>query len=461
MESTGNLHKCGTARNVARPAAAFFCSLLIALSAAQVARSEPGAPESRGTPRPAAEQAAQGKHAAGVIPSPEAGWPQWRGRWRDGISDETGLLESWPEGGPKLVWRVQGLGRGWSSPIITGGAIYITGDVGEDLIIFAFNLDGKPLWQAKNGPAWKASWPGARACCAASEGRLYHMNAHGRAACLDQKTGRELWAVDTLERFEAKNITWAIANCLLVDGPRVIVTPGGRKAMMAALDKKTGETVWASEPIADDKTGYSSPILFEYAGRRHIVNFSGRHAFGADADTGRLLWTVPCKNQYDVNVSNPAYADGAVFIVAPDGPDAALYRLRPEAGGEKVEQAWAADLDTLTGGVVVVDGCIYGAGYRKFKGWRCLDWQTGRTKWESRDVDSGSAIWADGRLYILAESGPMVLAKPTPAGLEVCGRFDFVPSAKKRDVWPHPVLLDGRLYLRYHDTLACYDVRAK
>jgi hypothetical protein len=148
----------------------------------------------------------------GLIASPEPGWPQWRGRRRDGISDEKGLLASWPEGGPKLLRKVSGLGRGWSSPIVVGQRLFITGDVGDDLVIFAFDREGKPLWQAKNGKSWQGQFPGARACCAFSEGRLYNCNAHGRVACLEAATGKELWAVEILDRFEGRNITWALSG---------------------------------------------------------------------------------------------------------------------------------------------------------------------------------------------------------------------------------------------------------
>jgi outer membrane protein assembly factor BamB len=399
--------------------------------------------------------------------SPEEGWPAWRGKFRDGISDEKGLLQEWPEGGPKLLWKVADLGRGWSSPIVTGGTIYITGDVGDDLVIRAFDLDGKPKWQAANGAAWKGPYPGSRACCAYSGGRLYNMNAHGRVACLEAATGKELWAVDTLARFEGKNITWALSECLLVDGPRVIVTPGGRKAMMAALDAKTGETVWASDPIPTekggaDRAGYSSPILFEFGGRRHLANFASRHVFGVDADTGKLQWSAEYVNRFEVNCSTPVYSDGAVLFLAPDGPNATLFGLKVQGETVRAEKAWANSLDTLSGGAVLVQGKLFGAGYRSFKGWRCLDWKTGQTRYEVQEPTSGAAVWADGRLYVLAETGPAALLKPTATGLETCGRFDFAPAAaKKRDAWPHPVICAGRLYLRYHETLACYDVRGK
>jgi outer membrane protein assembly factor BamB len=412
--------------------------------------------------RPALAAEAPGRHAPGLIASPEPGWPQWRGKYRDAISDETGLLQSWPEGGPKLLWKIGGLGKGWSSPIIAGGAIYITGDVGDACTVFAFDLEGKPRWQAANSESWQGSYPGARAACAYSDGRLYHMNAHGRVACMDAATGKELWAVNVLETFEAKNLTWAMAECLLVDGPRIIVTPGGRKAMMAALDKLTGKTVWVSEPIAGERAGYASPILFEFGGRRHIVTMSSRHALGADADSGKLQWTTEFVNRYQVNVCTPVYSGGRVLFVSPDGPNATAYDLGVQGDRTQAREAWKNDLDTCTGCGVLVDGVFYGAGYRKLRGWRGLDWKSGETKFAASEPDSGSCIWADGRLYILSESGPMSLLKPTPGGFETCGRFNLVPpSPRKSDVWPHPVLLDGRLYLRYHDTLWCYDVRAK
>jgi outer membrane protein assembly factor BamB len=221
--------------------------------------------------------------------------------------------------------------------------------------------------------------------------------------------------------------------------------------------------VWASEPIAGDNAGYASPLLFEFGGRRHLASMSSRHAFGVDADSGKLQWTTEFVNRYQVNVCTPVYAGGRVLFVSPDGPNATAFDLGVQGDRTQAKEAWKNDLDTCTGAGVLVDGTYYGAGYRKLRGWRGLDWKTGEAKFDTTAVDSGSAIWADGRLYILSESGPMWLIKPTPTGFEVCGRFDLVPPAvgRKRDVWAHPVLLDGRLYLRHHDTLWCYDVRGK
>jgi outer membrane protein assembly factor BamB len=409
-------------------------------------------------PDPNTRVAAQ-RDANGPIASPEPDWPQWNGPRRDGISRENGLLLKWPEGGPRLVWKSGDLGRGWSSPIIVHDRLYITGDVGDDLVIFAFDLDGKRLWEAKNGRSWKGPYPGARACCAYSEGKLYHMNAHGRVACLEAATGKEVWAVNVLERFRGRNITWAMSECLLVDGARVIVTPVGEKGLMAALDKRTGQTLWTTPPLREDRASHSSPLLFRHAGRRIVANCSSAQGFAVDADTGKLLWTVPLRGPYGVNVATPVYGAGKVFYVAPD-IYGTCYKLQPAESGPQPRKAWDTILDTCTGTVLLLDGALYGSGYKKHKSWLCVDWRSGETRYELDDLAPGAAVYADGRLYCLAEDGRATLLRPTPGRFEIDGQFRLVPE-KVNDAWAHPVLLHGRLYLRYQEKLWCYDVQVK
>ncbi len=393
----------------------------------------------------------------GYVASPEPGWPQWRGPRRDAVSAEKGLLQAWPEGGPRLLWKAEALGRGWSSPIVVGDRVFITGDAGGECVLYAFDLEGKPVWKAPNGRSWKDPWPGARACPAWSEGRLYHMNAHGRTACFDAATGKELWAVEALQRFEGRNITWATSECLLVDGSRVIVTPGGRKALMAGLDKKTGETVWSSEPLEGDTASYSSPILVRRGGRRLFLSCSSKHGFAVDADTGKLLWTVPMKTPYEVNVSAPAYFEGQAHFAT---PHTAVGTFRLSEDGAKAEPAWTTPLDTCTGGFLLVDGVLYAGGYKKFRHWIGVDWKTGETRSTLKELTTGSAVWADGRLHCLGEDGRAALVTPASDGFKIVGEFRLTPR-RVNDAWAHPVVLDGRLYLRYHDALSCYDVRAR
>jgi outer membrane protein assembly factor BamB len=393
-----------------------------------------------------------------IISSPEPDWPQWRGPRRDGIVDAEGLLPSWPQGGPTLLWKTDGIGTGWSSPIVVNGRVFVTGDVGNDLVVSAFDCNARPRWHSTNGRAWTGSYPGARASCTFSDGRLYHLNAHGRLACLDPATGSENWSLNILDRFGGDNITWALSESVLVDGNRVVVTPGGSQALMAALDKRNGQTIWTTEPLGEDRASHSSPLLFRHAGRRVIANCSSAHGFGVDADSGQLLWTVPLKNRFGVNASSPVFSDESVFFVTPYAEEGRLYRLK--ASGESVvpKHVWSSPLDTVTGCAVLLGDTLFAAGYRKDKWWFGVDWATGENKCELKDFTTGAAVYADNRLYCFDERGQVGLLNATAGSLDVTGQFQLIAD-RVRDAWAHPVVHDGRLYLRYHDSLWCYDVR--
>jgi outer membrane protein assembly factor BamB len=395
-----------------------------------------------------------------IVAATEQGWPQFRGPRRDGASGERGLLAEWPDGGPQKIWSSDKLGRGYSSPIIAGGRIYISGDVGDEEIIFALDLDGRPLWQAANGAVWKEDYPGARGSVTFSEGRVYHQNAHGRLACFDAASGKEIWSVKLLEQFGGKNITWGLSECPLVDERAVYATAGGSDALLVALDKKTGALLWKSKPLHDtegerapENASYASPILIQHGARRLIVGCSLRHAFCADAADGTLLWTRRFPTTYSVISMMPALVGDSVFITAPHGKGGRLLRLAD--GGER----WSTKLDTLQGCVVQTGGKIIGSFYGGRKGWAAISAQTGELLYDTGDFVKGTPLLADGRIYALAEDGWMLLLAAGETAFEIKGRFRFA-EASRRDAWAHPVIHEGRLYLRYHDTMTCYDVRA-
>ncbi len=408
--------------------------------------------------------------AASLIASPEPGWPQFRGPRRDGISDERGLLPSWPEPGPPLLWSAQGLGRGHSSPVFGDGRIYITGDFGEDLQVLAYDLEGKPLWRVKNGDAWLNQHQGARSTVTFNAGRLYHQNAHGRLACLEAATGKELWSVNVLERFRGENIRWGISECLLVDERAVYVTAGGRDALLVAFDKVTGTVLWKSEPLLDvegdgsaDNPGYGSPILVRFAGRRLIIGSSQRHLYCADADTGELQWTRRRSTPYSVLAMMPVLAGDTIFMTAPLAQPGALHRLTASAqpGGKVgVDDLWTTKLDTAQGGVVYGNGRFFGSHYPRRGGWTAIEAATGKVLYEEPGMVKGSVLLADNRLYALTEDGWMHLLRDADTQFAVEGRFRLA-TPRDRDAWTHPVILNGRLYLRFHDTLYCYDIRAQ
>lgn len=411
--------------------------------------------------------------AVEMVRSTEPGWPQFRGAGRDGISRETGLLQAWPDAGPRLVWSAKGAGKGFSSPTISGGRLIVTGDFGAECWIVAYDLAGKELWRARNGDAWLNQYQGARAAVTVSDGRVYHQNAHGRVVALEAGTGREAWAVNVLERYKGENITWGLSECLLVDEQAVYVTAGGREALMVALDKRTGAELWRSDPLVDaagkgevETAAYTPPILVRFAGRRLVIGHSARYLFCLDADTGRLQWTQRRPTPYFVQAVTPTVVGDGIFMAAPLGAPGKLYRLKApgaaDAGGEAkvgVEEAWTSKLDTCHGGVVHVGGRLFGSYYPKRGGWAALDAATGALLYENLEMAKGSALWADGRLYALCEDGWMMLLEPTEKEFAVRGKFRLV-TAKDRDAWAHPVIWEGRMYLRYHDTVWCYEVAA-
>ncbi|NQT86916.1 PQQ-like beta-propeller repeat protein, partial [bacterium] len=340
----------------------------------------------------------------------------------------------------------------------------IGGDVGEELQIFALALDGKTRWQTANGKAWKKAFPGSRGSCCYSGGMIYQMNAHGRVVCLDAATGKEQWVVDVTKRFGGKRAFFGYSECLLVDGDNLIVTPGGPKALIAALNKKTGETVWASEgpPVAGETAGQASPILLTRGGRRQLIGNTSFRTFAVDAETGNVLWTHGLKLVKNACSTIPVLCGDSVFIINTSAKDQHTALLRIDPSGEKAEEAWTVPLSNPSASALYLDGTLYAAGAsRKLEGFVALDVKTGKTTARLPEIKNASAVWAEGKFFVLSADGKALLLKPTAKGFETLGAFPVVENVKKKDAWAHPVLCNGRLYFRYHDELFCYDVKGR
>ena len=418
-------------------------------------------------------------------------WPQWRGPNRDGRSAETGLLGEWPEGGPPQAWEASGLGGGFSSVAVVGGRIYTMGDLGDGQYALALDdRDGAVLWRTRIGPTWEDEYLGPRSTPTVDGERIYVMNTEGEVVCLEAATGEEVWRRSLPEEFgsyimQAMGSTdWKYAESPLVDGDRVIVTPGVSNAAMVALDKRTGEEIWrASIPRLGSSgaygAAYSSAVVSEGASRRHYVQLIGRGLIGIDAESGEFLWGYnPVANDI-ANIATPLVFGDRVFASTGYGAGAALIRLSPseaeEAGeGEEAEEGSRAGVraeevyflsgDTFQnhhGGMILEDGHVYtGTGHnRGFP--LALRVGDGEVAWGPvRNDGTGSAAiaYADGRIYFRYENGVMVLVEATPEGYRERGSFE-IPDVKLPS-WSHPVISGGRLYLREQDRLHVYDVRA-
>jgi outer membrane protein assembly factor BamB len=414
----------------------------------------------------ATEKATQAR----LIASPEPGWPQFRGPRRDGICDERGLLPAWPNTGLQRLWAVTNIGRGYSSPVIANGRLFISGDAGQDLHILAFDLQGGPAWRATNGMAWKDPYPGARSSVTYSGGRIYHQNAHGRLASYDAATGAESWTANLLDQFGGKEITWGLSECVLVHEETVYANVGGSEAQVVALEKSTGKLRWKSEPLAGSDNGgdpqsasYTSPILVDFAGRKLLIGCSLRHLVCLNAEDGKFQWTKPMPTTHSVLALMPVLVGNAVFITAPHGQGGALFELTAPGGpGGLVgaQELWRTRLDSLQGCVVHLDGRLFGSYYSRGKGLAAVDASNGGVVYEQPEFAKGSILAAEGRLYVLCEDGWMLLLEPGPASFDLRGKFRLA-EARTRDAWAHPVIHQARLYLRYHETLSCYDIKAR
>ena len=386
-------------------------------------------------------------------------WSQWRGPNRHGRSTETGLLNEWPEGGPRLIWTVEDIGQGYSTVSIKDGLIYITGIVGEELVVTAFDLDGNVKWRTPHGPGWsrQRSRPGSRATPTVDGDRLYLISGHGKLASFHRTTGKKLWTVDLMSTFDGKVPGWGGAESVLIDGDRLICTPGGQRVGVVALDKITGKTIWEGDPL-ETPAPYASPILVEFGGVRQFVSLVQSGLVGVDANDGRFLWRY--RRAAPPNrpaCSDPLYFDGYVFGASGYNNGGGLVKLAVEGTGVTAAEVWETnEMVNQHGGMVIVDGHIYG---NHHNGWSCLSWETGEPKWHDKGVGKGSLTYADGMLYCVSEqSGTVGLVRATPTAFEMTGTFKM-PSGGEGPYWAHPVVCGGRLYLRHADALHAYDIQ--
>jgi len=385
-------------------------------------------------------------------------WPQFHGPNRDNLSTEKGLLKKWPEEGPALLWTAKGLGHGYSSISIAAGMIYTAGNIEEDTVITALGLDGKVLWQVKNGKAWTGDRPGTRGTPTIDKERLYHESPLGNVVCLEAKTGKKIWELNILDKFQSKHPTWALAESLLIYGDHVICCPGGPQTCMVALNKNTGAVV-RKAPSTNEPAGYASPILVEYKGLRIIITLTLKAMIGVNANTGELLWHVEHVSYADENVFTPIYHDAHVFISSIKA-GSVKWKINVKNGKASVEEIWRSkELDNHHGGGVLVNGYIY-ASSCIYNGpmWVCLDWETGEKKYVDKGVGKGSLTYADGMLYMLSEDGVVGLVQPTPTNYALINSFK-IPKDGKGPSWAHPVVCGGCLYIRHGEFLHAYSVR--
>lgn len=400
---------------------------------------------------------------------PQQNWPTFRGADRRGMATDKELLTTWPAGGPKLLWRTTGAGRGYGSVTIADGRAYTLGDrVGgaQDQFEYLICFDaasGKQLWKARTGPSWnegEPTWQGSRSSPTVDGERVYVLTPHGRLVAFSTD-GAVLWHRSLPQEFDGRKAdSWGYSESPLVDGNLVICTPGGPANTLLALDKLSGAVIWTTSRASDRGAGHSSVVAADVAGTRVYVQSTGSGAMSVRADSGKLLWTFNIDPSTAV-IPTPIVRDDYVFFVSGYGTGGALLQQIPSENGDvtvRVVYPLQRQLANTHGGVVLVGDYLYGDSEDRGILY-CAELATGKIRWRSRGAGRGSAslVAADGHLYIRYADGTMSLAKASPDRLQEVAHFR-VPGSGVVPSWAHPVIVDGKLYLREAGAILCYSL---
>ena len=359
-------------------------------------------------------------------------------------------------GRPKVVWTATGLGAGYGSMAVAGPRVFVQGMRGTSSMVIALNrADGKEVWaKALGQPRDNDRGPGPRGTPTVDGDRLYVLTENGDLACL-KTDGAVVWQRNILKEFGGSQIQWLISESPLVDGPHVVVTPGGRGAGIVKLDKMTGQTVWTAKELSDT-AGYSSIIAADVQGVRTYLTFTASAGVGVRASDGKVMFRYPKAANQVANIATPIYSNNKVFFTSAYGTGGGLLDLTAQNGEVASKEVYfTQNMKNHHGGVVLVDGYLYGFSDAILT---CLEFATGNQMWRDRSVGKGTVTYADGHLYIQGESNAFALAEATSSGYREKGRFD-IPD-KGLPSWAHPVISDGRLYVRNQDTLLAYDIKA-
>jgi len=387
---------------------------------------------------------------------------QWRGLERDGIYQDKGLLKQWPDKGPELLLKKEGLGSGFSTPILYEGDIYITGKRDSVDVITKVDLQGKILWETVYGFAWKNTFPDSRNTPTIEDGRIYIMGGMGTVACIDTESGDFVWKVNTHEEFEGEFHRWGMAESLLLTDKAVISSPTGNRTSVVALDKTDGSLLWEAKSRGGARA-YASPLLIDHNSREMILITSSKDLIAVDPANGKLIWSFDLVKDYTVkgrriSANTPLYHQGSIFISSGYNDQAIMLELSQD--GSSVKPKWSdATLDSHHGGMVLLDGYIYGSNWinNGNGNWVCQNWQTGEVMYEDKWHNKGAIIYADGLFYVYTEKqGHVGLVEPTTEEFRVISSFRIQGGAGPH--WAHPAIYDKKLLIRHGTVLFVYNI---
>ncbi len=385
---------------------------------------------------------------------------QWRGPDRRGVFNEKDLLTQWPEKGPEMLWSYEGLGAGHTSPCIVENKIYISGMPDTIGVLYCFDLNGSLLWTKDYGEEWHVNYTGTRSTPLFSDGLIYLMSGMGEIFCFKATNGDLVWSENILEKFGGKNIQWGITENLLIDGERLICTPGGEENNIVALNKKSGSTIWTTKAHSE-QSAYCSPLLFNHNDTRLICTMTASSVVCINADTGEFYWRTDQFQTNKIHANTPIYENGVLYCSSTSSREgnSGLVALKLSNDGKEFEMLWRNEkYQNLMGGNIFLHGILFGSAYRTSK-WFSINTATGEEKLLNDELGGGAIIHADGLFYCYSEKGDVALVKMTSESFELKGKF-MVPLGTDQH-WAHPVIHNKRLYIRHGDALMVYNISAK
>ncbi len=381
---------------------------------------------------------------------------RWRGPDANGIYPDRGLLSSWPDGGPTMLWKFERMDKGYSSPAFSDGHIYIASMLDKTGYLYKLDMNGKQIWRVEYGPEFYESYPGARGTATIAGDHLYYLSGRGKLVCLNTDDGSLRWTRHLVSDLNGVMNRYGFNETVVVDGDKLYCTPGGNSQSVAALNRFTGETIWVAEGKGD-KPAYCTPLMIDLPDRKLLVTHTESYILGIDRSNGRLLWAHHWPNQRLEHQNTPLYYKGNIFCFSGYGKGAVMLSLSED--GASVKEKWQNQkFDNRMGGAVLIDGYIYGCGHNS-RSWQCLDWESGKLMYESRELALGVVIFADGLLYCSDEKGVLALVRPDPSGFNIVSRT--LINDGTGPLWAHPVIHKGILYLSRGNALMAYDIRQK
>ena len=388
---------------------------------------------------------------------------QWRGPDRDGKFPETGLLKEWPESGPERILEVEGIGKGYSSPILVDNMIYTTGMIDTLDYLSAIDLEGNTIWQVSYGRSWNKSFPDTRSTPVIEDNRIYVQSGTGEVSCINRENGEKIWTVDVDDEFAGEYHIWGNSETPLIVDDKVICSPGGKATSVVALDKMTGETVWQTESLGGPRA-YASPTIYEYKDFRFILAVIGTHVMAIEPENGEIAWSYQYWNseKWDQDgliwTNTPVTNEDEIFITM--GYDYPAVMLKMDSTGTSVSEKFVDHtFDNHHHGVILHDGFLYGSNWfnNKQGRWVCMNWDTGEIKYVEPWDTKGALVMADGMLYAYNERGNVGLIEPDEDEFKVISEFRITDGAGPH--WAHPFISDGKMLIRHGDVLMVFDIK--